>query len=357
MKKIIDYMTGDRKLFEQSYLKLYGRRDYSEEIAGIKRKILNKYICVLAVMTPLLIVSTILMFCVSNGGFIINGESKISFTRPEEGENPLRIPVRLEASLGENGSVTRNVMIEVKPEETEVVPGVIEMAEEMTINVETEINNLIWSINNSREGKSVVLPTELDSGVKLYWKEPDESRFPILLPVLFLLVFMIYQSRYTVIKKREKDAKESIIRDLPEFINKLVLLLNAGLVITSAVDRILSRYGSDGKEVKSYFYSQLLQVGRGIRETNIPLSGGLKEFAARSGVREFMRTANIISDNIDKGAELSIKLREESELLWLTKKKLAEEKGRIAETKLTFPLVIMLLVLIMVTIAPALMEM
>jgi len=34
-----------------------------------------------------------------------------------------------------------------------------------------------------------------------------------------------------------------------------------------------------------------------------------------------------------------------------------KEKGKIAETKLTFPLVILLLVLVMITIAPAMMEM
>ncbi|MEG0662665.1 MAG: hypothetical protein RR472_05245, partial [Anaerovoracaceae bacterium] len=63
------------------------------------------------------------------------------------------------------------------------------------------------------------------------------------------------------------------------------------------------------------------------------------------------------TDNIHKGADLSGKLQRESESLWFNRKKYAEEKGRLAETKLTLPLVILLLVLVMITIAPAMMEM
>ena len=36
------------------------------------------------------------------------------------------------------------------------------------------------------------------------------------------------------------------------------------------------------------------------------------------------------------------KLESESDILWTQRKKIAEEKGRIAETKLTFPLALLL---------------
>ena len=81
------------------------------------------------------------------------------------------------------------------------------------------------------------------------------------------------------------------------------------------------------------------------------------DFARFSGVKELMRITNIMIDNINKGDDLSGKLRRENELLWFARKQQAEEKGRLAETKMTLPLMILLTVLIMVTIAPALMEM
>ncbi|MFQ7012468.1 MAG: hypothetical protein ACLRTA_08070, partial [Clostridia bacterium] len=57
-----------------------------------------------------------------------------------------------------------------------------------------------------------------------------------------------------------------------------------------------------------------------------------------------------------KGTGLTEKLQAESEILWMNRKKNCEERGRLAETKLTLPLVIFLLVLIVITIAPALLE-
>jgi tight adherence protein C len=43
--------------------------------------------------------------------------------------------------------------------------------------------------------------------------------------------------------------------------------------------------------------------------------------------------------------------------MWQNRKKRVEELGKLADTKLTFPLTILLLVLIMVTITPALLAM
>ena len=69
---------------------------------------------------------------------------------------------------------------------------------------------------------------------------------------------------------------------------------------------------------------------------------------------ELMRVSNIVNDNINKGVELTEKLQRESETLWINRKKNCEEKGKLAETKLTLPLMIFLIVLIVITVAPAL---
>ncbi|MCL1983211.1 MAG: type II secretion system F family protein [Clostridiales bacterium] len=358
MKKAIDKLTGERQFLEQSYSKLYGKRNCSDEIDGMKRAVMKKYIWLGAALAVALAVSAANAVLTHSGGTPISRGSEISIMRPKEGGSALKIPMRLEVLQSDEESMTKSVLILVQPEETGGGEEPLEMEEEDDYaKIEKEVRKLVKTINNSKSGEKVTLPTELASGIKLIWDRPKNTRAPLVFPMFLFAVFVVYRSRYAKVKKIENDAKESVIRELPEFINKLVLLLNAGLVLTSAFDRILVRYDSSSKEVKPYFYSQLLQINRNMRETNSPLGAGLKEFAGRSGVREFMRVANIISDNIDKGAELVEKLKGESELLWLTKKKLAEEKGRLAETKLTFPLVILLLVLIMVTIAPALMEM
>jgi hypothetical protein len=108
---------------------------------------------------------------------------------------------------------------------------------------------------------------------------------------------------------------------------------------------------------EKYFYEQLRSVYLTMNETNSPMHVEFASFAKRSEVRELMRLSNVLADNVSKGYDLAEKLRRESEVLWFARKKQSEENGRIAETKLTLPLMILLIVMILITIAPAMMEM
>ena len=210
----------------------------------------------------------------------------------------------------------------------------------------------------------VRLPGELGEGVEVRWFTGNDNNGALYAAAFFTAVMIAYLKRYDQINKEIKEAEESIVRDLPEFINKLVLLLNAGLVVSTAFSKIASDYemlyhtGSPEKQRKRrYLYEEFFEMEKRVDRSNASLIRELKEFSRRCGVREMVRMTAVISDNWDKGSTLAEKLEGEGELLWISRKKRAEEKGRLAETKLTFPLMILLLVLIMVTIAPAMLEM
>ena len=147
-----------------------------------------------------------------------------------------------------------------------------------------------------------------------------------------------------------------MIRQLPEFVNRLVLLLNAGLVLNSAFEKAAGENKYPEREGSDYFYSRLRDIYISSKTANGSMHGEFKRFARESGVKELMRISNILGDNISKGVNLTEKLERESELLWINRKKSCEERGRLAETKLTLPLMIFLIVLMIITIAPALME-
>ena len=221
----------------------------------------------------------------------------------------------------------------------------------------------IDQLDESKDSEYMSLPGELDGGITLRWYTGQESNGLLLVFLFVFSVMIVYFKRYDRVNRELKAAEESVIRDLPEFINKLVLLLNAGLVVSTAFSKIVedyvSFYGTDAKATgrqRKYLYNELTEIQNRINQTNVSLIKELKEFSQRSGVRELVRLTAVISDNWNKGSTLAEKLEEESELLWIRRKKRAEEKGKIAETKLTFPLVILLLVLIMITIAPAMLD-
>ena len=57
----------------------------------------------------------------------------------------------------------------------------------------------------------------------------------------------IYRSRFETVEKEEKTAQTSILLELPSFINKNILLLNGGLVLTDAFERIVTNIRKTGE--------------------------------------------------------------------------------------------------------------
>ena len=128
--------------------------------------------------------------------------------------------------------------------------------------------------------------------------------------------------------------------------------------IFGAIGQYLDKYLVNlGISRKDYFYDQMREVCVSMKEANASAVSGIAAFAGRCGVREMMRIASIITDSAGKGAALAEKLGRESRMLWFMRKKRSEEKGRIAETKMTLPLMILLMVLILIAVAPAMMDM
>lgn len=222
--------------------------------------------------------------------------------------------------------------------------------------LESRLATLTKEIKDSDNGNRLVLPSHLEDGISLKWESHKKSSGLFLIFLLILTAFIIFQGRYEKIDKERKMANESMLRDFPGLVNKLVLLLNAGLVATTALAKIADDY-SNSKTERRELYEELCEIEKRVKGTNLSVITELRDFAQRSGVRELMRFSTILGENINKGTTLAEKLEIEAEFLWLCRKKQAEEKGRLAETKLTVPLLILLITLIMITVAPALMEM
>ena len=221
-----------------------------------------------------------------------------------------------------------------------------------------EVRTLMDALSSDTSKKKIQLPETLETGEKISWKIDDTSTgntFAILVMTL-LLSLALYKNRMAPIEKMQKSNHDSVLRQLPEFVNRLVLLLNAGLVLSTAFERSVEESISFNTEENDYFNRRLKEIYTSITTANGSMHREFRSFARESGSKELMRVANIISENVSKGVELTSKLQNESELLWLSRKKSCEERGRLAETKLTLPLVIFLMALIVITVAPAMLE-
>ncbi len=176
--------------------------------------------------------------------------------------------------------------------------------------------------------------------------------------MLFSGVFLlVYISRYSRSENHVKKQRASIIDDFPGFIDKVVLLLNAGMITESALIKIAEDYKKSFVSAeRRALYDGLTDIVSRTKESNSSLTAELTKYAYRSGVRELMRFSTIVEDNCIKGSDLVDKLEGEGALLWMDRKKRAEEKAKLAETKLSFPLMLLLLALMLITTAPMLLS-
>lgn len=219
-----------------------------------------------------------------------------------------------------------------------------------------ELRNTVSGINDDISARKVILPSSLSNGEKIYWSTEKKTNT---VPIIFLILttcFLLYRNSLSPTKKLQKTQNDSVTKQLPEFVNKLVLLMNAGLVLSAAFEKSVEESLDHREGKEDYFTGKMRSIYRNMKETNSPLSAEIKAFARESGHNGLMRISNIINDNISKGVEFTEKLQLENEVLWINRKRDCEERGRLSETRLTLPLTLFLLVLIIITVSPALLE-
>lgn len=275
-----------------------------------------------------------------------DGVSGIVASTVNEGVSLSVVAKRDDLSVVRDVTLKRKTDEEVKPEE--------EFKLTPEDEIETEITRLIREINQS-EGDVLMLPNQIGDTLTLDWNR-NETRGTWLLPLIFppLLLLFMYRGEKDEIKQKNKREADAIINELPSFNNKLVLLLGSGLVYEESLRRI-AVYDNGFKG--NVLPAKLGELVRDAEKTNKDVTKLLNEFAGRRKISELKRITTIIMDNQKKGTDLRSKLALEGELLWDRRKKRAEELGRISESKLTLPLGIMLIALLVVTAGPALMQM
>lgn len=287
-----------------------------------------------------------------SGSYIKDGNGHLRAVRIEDSEEGNTIPLRIEAF--KDGVKTKvDVILSFGGKEA---GG--EVKEKKGQNSEERLRSQVLKLSRSLEsetGELIALPGRLDDGTRLLWRENRSSSVPAMIMLVPLSVAALYQNSKAKEKEKVKQKNDGIRRDLPGFHSQLLLLLNSGLIFNDAFFRIAEGY--EKRVSPGYLGTVILDIKKYSAETGISLIALMEQYGKKLGVREFSRMTGIIADNQYKGIDLTEKLESESDLLWNQRKKLAEERGRAAETKLAFPLAMLLMVLIVITAAPAVLQM
>lgn len=327
------------------------------DIEDLQRENMRKYICIIAAIIIGALICTLI--ALTDSVQIKEKNGRLYIKRPEQNEAVRRIVMNMKiSSAGE--SADRKVELNIKPENYrfEKIEGNNQTGNisEFERNVSAQTREIVNEINSDSNSKWAMLPRYTRSKYRIDWelsKENKGVRYVILLGII--AVQYVYFKRFFHARAMVEDAKASIANDLPDFVTKTALLLNAGLVLPETIEKILSDYIhqlKDGR--KSFFYDSLYEIYRRSVSMNTVFAKDLMGFAKSSGSKDFNRISNILYENINKGTLLSDKLEDEVDSMWFEKKKNIERAGRLSETKLTFPLSVLLVVLLIITAAPAL---
>ncbi len=155
---------------------------------------------------------------------------------------------------------------------------------------------------------------------------------------------LVFYFDYSVSKAVSKRRAE-LLEDLPHVVSKLAMLVNAGLVLREAWEKV-------AKSGEGCLYQEM-------RQTTISISNGMVEvdafnqFAKRCVVKEIRKFTSMITQNLQKGSDsLSWSLRELADESWEVKKNQAKRKGELAGQKLLLPIAMMFIGILFMIIVP-----
>jgi type II secretory pathway component PulF len=154
--------------------------------------------------------------------------------------------------------------------------------------------------------------------------------------------------------KTADQMRKSILKGLPRFCNQLFLMMNAGLILSDAFDTISAGCGT-GRNAGA-FERDLAELREATDGHRISTAQVINEYAVKHDVKEMIRIAAILTENEKRGSDVVESLERESRYLWEERKTVARECGKAIDTRMSYPLGLLLIVLIVITMAPALMN-
>lgn len=150
------------------------------------------------------------------------------------------------------------------------------------------------------------------------------------------------------LEKKVMKRHDLIAIDMPEIVNKIVILTGAGLTLQGALMKISSEMYTDKIIYKELAYTmQMIASGE---SANVAFD----HMAMKCNTVEMRRFISIILQNIHRGgSDVSVALSSIGEELWRGRKATALRLAEEASTKMLFPMMLMLFAVILLVVVPA----
>jgi hypothetical protein len=214
---------------------------------------------------------------------------------------------------------------------------------------------LIDTTDQTATDQLLELPVALGK-YKISWESTgNNSGTGLLLMGIILAVFLwFYGDKELDIRMQKR--KQQMLIDYPEIVNKFTLLINAGMTLRQAWNKISEDYASKASQKgfpRQYAYEEMLATDRELK-LGIPESTAYEQYGRRTGLISYIKFSSLISQNLKKGTKgfTDLLMREAIEA-FEERKETAKRLGEEAGTKLLIPMMIMLVFVFLIIMIPA----
>lgn len=200
------------------------------------------------------------------------------------------------------------------------------------------------AMNKERESSASILslPKEVNGQIVHYAEQEETSYIGILF--VFVLLFFLPILMERNVREQLSKREEQLQMDYPDFVERIVLLMGAGLTVRGAWQKIVSEYmaSREVNGVKRYVYEEM-QVALTEMENGLSEIRAYELFGKRTGLLSYMKLTTLLVQNLKKGsADLLQQLEYEVEDAFRVRKENAKTLGEKAGTKLLLPMALML---------------
>lgn len=200
----------------------------------------------------------------------------------------------------------------------------------------------------NRDSRRVELPSEIEGYIV-----SDTTNGSGGIPVIFLGIaasICIWIGAGAQVSKQERERRQQLMLGYPELVDKMILYLGAGVTIRGAFVRMLQT-GGEGALIRELRYTiNEIQAG-------VPESEAYYNMGHRINLPVYMKLMSMLSQNVNKGTrDIMLMMAGEEQAALQARKEFARKKGEEAGTRLLFPMIVLLGVVMVIVVLPAVMS-
>ena len=204
----------------------------------------------------------------------------------------------------------------------------------------------------------MVLPDSL-KGEKLLWSEKEKNSSGMIFLLGGIVIVLIFAREGESLTKARKARNTQLSEDYPVFVHKVVLLLGTGMTPKAAWFRIISDYNKNLEEggKRRYVYEEMIVAANAMKQ-GITEVAAYESFGRRCQMSQYLKFSSILIQSVKTGARgMGRMLSDAGDEAVILRRENAKRIGEEAGTKLLFPMMILLGVVMCIVIIPAFMSM